>query len=119
MPRRLEMSDKGVELMAFLSLHRDATQDQIMCARWPRKSLQRGAQLLNETVAEVNGVVARATGSSTPVIAAQGQVPGPAGAARAPRVVVRVMASEPFVEVYDADESLPGEDFLPGNAGRY
>jgi len=118
MPRRLEMSDKGVELMAYLSLHGDASQDQIAGALWPRKSLQRGRQLLDETVAEVNRVVARATGSSTPAIAAQGQVPRPDLAGREPRVLVRVMASKPFVEAYDADESLPGEDFLPGNRGR-
>jgi hypothetical protein len=64
------------------------------------------------------GVVARATGNPTPVIAPEGQVPAPDGARRAPRVLVRIMVSKPFVEVYDADESLPGEDFVR-NVGGY
>jgi len=113
MPRRLEMADNGVELMAYLSLHGDASQDQLAGALWPRRPLQRGRQLLDEVVAEINCVVARTTGSLTPAIDAQGRVPGPHRAGRAPRVLVRVVASKPFVQVYDPDDSLPGEDFLP------
>ncbi|MGH9164520.1 MAG: hypothetical protein ACRDZW_03265 [Acidimicrobiales bacterium] len=107
MPRRLDLSDKAVELMAFLSLHPHVTEDQIVAAVWPNKSRERGVQLLAETVTEVNRVVARATGNLTPAIEAPGQFTGPSPPGLAPRVLVRLMVPEPYVEVYDPDELLP------------
>lgn len=111
MPQRLEISDKAVELMVFVSMHRDdATEERIVAALWPRKSLARGVQLLQETVAEINHAAALATGDLTPAIVAPGQVPEPVLPGRTPRVLVRVLCPIPFVEVYAADELLPGEN---------
>ncbi len=76
-------------------------------AVWRRKSRERGVQLLEEAVTEVNRVVARATGNLTPAIEAPGQVPGPSLPGLAPRVLVRLMVPKPYVEVYDSDELRP------------
>jgi hypothetical protein len=64
---------------------------------------------LEETVSEVNRVVAEATGNTTPVIASQNQSPQlPDKAGRTPRVLLRLLVPTPFVEVYDPHESWPG-----------
>jgi hypothetical protein len=68
MPRQLELSDKAVELMAFLTTQADPTKEKILSALWPRKSVEDGGELLDETKAEVNRVVAAASGNITPVI---------------------------------------------------
>ncbi len=56
MPRRLDLSDKGVELMAYLSTQSDTNEEQIARALWPRKKLDRALELLKETANEVNAV---------------------------------------------------------------
>lgn len=77
MPRRLDLSDKAVELMAYLSMHRGpgGTNEQAARALWPHEPLEQAKRLLHETVAEVNDVVARETGkpalSSRPPITAR------------------------------------------------
>ncbi len=106
MPRRLDLSDKAVELMAYLSMHsHQATEQDIARALWPRESPQRASELLAERASEVNRVVARATGNLTPVLAVPG-VDLPSDAGPAPRVLVRLLG-EPYVEVYDEDEVPP------------
>ncbi len=105
MPRRLDLSPKGVELMAYLAMHPDNTSDkQTAKALWPRKPLERALQLLDETVAEVNDVVARESGKQAPVIPTGPILPG----LEHPRVLVRIFG-EPCVELYDDGEPFPGE----------
>lgn len=108
MPRRLDLSDKAVELMAYLSLHRDDVSDEeIARALWPRKPLDRAMQLLVETAEEVNAVVARESGNPTPVIAPHDRgptLPGP----QPPRLMVRILG-KPCVELYEDHEPLRDE----------
>lgn len=106
MPQRLDLSDKGVELMAYLSMHSASNEEQIARALWPRKKLDRALDLLEETANEVNAVVARTTGNPTPVIGTPDQ-PIPPSATQ-PRVFVGIFG-RPCVEVYDDDEPFPGE----------
>lgn len=108
MPRRVDLSDKGVELMAYLALHRGpgGSNEQTATALWPDEPLERALQLLDDTVAEVNDVVARETGKPVPVIPT-GDL-GPTLPGLQPRVLVRVFG-EPCVEVYDDHEPFPGE----------
>jgi DNA-binding response OmpR family regulator len=79
-PRRLDLSDKAVELMAYLSLHRGpgGSNEQTARALWPHEPLSRAMQLLDETVAEVNDVVASETGKPVPAIPSGDQGPTPA-----------------------------------------
>ena len=64
MPRRLDLSDKAVELMAYQSMHRGPgeSNEQTAGALWPNEPLEPAMRLLDVTVAEVNDVVARETG---------------------------------------------------------
>jgi hypothetical protein len=105
-PRRLDLSDKGVELMAYLSMHSGTDEEQIARALWPRKKLDRALELLEETANEVNAVVARTTGNPTPVIATPDHPIPPA--AKHPKVFVHIFG-RPYAEVYDDDEPFPGE----------
>jgi hypothetical protein len=107
MPRRLELSDKAVELMAYLTMHhRQATDTEIVRALWPRKTHERGVELLRETVAELNAAAAAATGR--PVVAGPGQDLGSARSEPSARLYLRIMG-EPCVEVYEPHEPFPGE----------
>jgi len=110
MPRVLPLSAKAVELMAYMATHVDPADDEIARALWPKKSPERGAQLLVETVAEINRVATEATGDPTPILAKPGAVAHPT-ARPAHRVLVRVLGT-PCVEVYDPGETLPGQDPL-------
>ncbi len=101
MARELDLTDKAVELMAFLSLKRDQAGDAA-AALWPDETPARAAQLLERTVREINATVALATGTSRPVI---GDARSPAGTGPAPRVSVEVLG-RPRVMVYDDDEPM-------------
>lgn len=109
MPRRLDLSDKAVELMAYLSLHRDDVSDEeIARALWPRKPLGRAMQLLAETADEVNAVVVRESGNPTPVIGPH-ERPGPTlPGLEPPRLLVSILG-KPCVELYEDHEPLPDE----------
>lgn len=107
MPRRLNLSDKAVELMAYLSLHPgpDGSDEKTARALWPHEPLARSMQLLVETVGEVNDVVARETGKPVPAIPREDL--GPALPGLHPRLLVRILG-EPCVEVYEDHEPFPG-----------
>ena len=106
MPRRLDLSEKAIELMAYLSLHPGpgGSNEQTARALWPHEPLERAMRLLDETVAEVNDVVARETGKPVPAIPSGD--PGPALPGLHPRILVRIFG-EPCVEVYDDHEPFP------------
>lgn len=106
MPRRLDLSDKAVELMAYLSMHRgqSGSNEQTARALWPWEPLDRAMRLLHETVAEVNDVVARETGKPGPAIPTA-DLP-PMLPDQHPQILVRVLG-EPCVEVYDDHEPFP------------
>lgn len=105
MPRRVELSDKAVELMAYLATHPGCANEATARALWPREPLERALGLLDDTVAEVNEVVAAETGKPLPAIPTG--PPGPTLPGLAPRVLVRLLG-RPFVEVYDDHEPFPG-----------
>ncbi len=101
--------------MAYLTMMPGdaATEDKIVSAVWPRESPERGHELLEEALAEVNRAAASATGNITPVIAVPGQEPPSAPTGQAPRLEVQVFG-EPCVVVYDDEERLPADDLPSG-----
>lgn len=107
MPRRLDLSDKAVELMAYLSLHRGpgGSNEQTARALWPHEPLDQAMRLLDNTVAEVNDIVALETGKPVPAIPSADY--GPTLPGLHPRILVRILG-EPCVEVYDDHEPFPG-----------
>ena len=108
MPRRLELSDKGLELMVYLAVHPEGVSgEQIAQALWPRKSVARGIELVHETTAQVNAAIAEQTGNPTPVIPVPGSAPRLPGL-EPPRVQVNVLG-EVCVELYGDDEPFPRE----------
>lgn len=107
MPRRLELSDKGLELMVYLAMHGEgAAGEQIARALWPRKSLARGIELVDETIQQINAAIAEQTGNPTPVIPVPGSAPR-VPPIDPPRVRVNVFG-EPCVELYEDHERFPG-----------
>lgn len=110
MPHMLALSDKAVELMAYLSLHDGANMDQILAAVWPTEPPLRSRRLFDNTAVEINRVASEATGDASPVLL----TPNAAGprpiSSSGSRVMVNVMRAKPCVEVYGPDERLPGED---------
>jgi len=105
MPEELRLSDKAVELMAYLSMKGGATEQQIVADVWPAETPERGVERLAEAVAEVNRAATAATANPSPAIFGPGQ--DPADVARAgPRLLVRVLG-RPRVDVYQDGEPYP------------
>lgn len=106
MPRRLDLSEKAIELMAYLSLHPGpgGSNEQTARALSPHEPLERAMRLLDETVAQVNDIVARETGKPVPAIPSGDPDPNLPGLH--PRILVRIFG-EPCVEVYDDHEPFP------------
>jgi hypothetical protein len=98
MPKRLELSDKAVELLAFFSFKDSATFDSACAALWPSVGFSDAAAFFKQTADEINRVVREATDNPSPVIVGPGGSFAPTEAAP-PRIMVRVLAGKPYVEV--------------------
>ena len=107
MPQELPLSDKAVELMAYLTMNGGASESQITQAVWPGEPAERARELLAAAVAEVNRAASDATGNPRPAIPGPDDESGGDGGP-GPRLLVRVLG-RPRVEVYQDDEPFPGQ----------
>lgn len=94
--QRLNITDEQMEVLAHLTLRRDATDAERLREIWPKLTAAEAAARLADAVDSINRAATAATGKPGPVIAGNGSSFGSAVAT--PEVYVHVMG-EPYAEV--------------------